>query len=142
MKTMSQRDPYEILGVPRDASQDDIRKAYRKLAHMYHPDKTGGNKEAETKLKEINGAYDILKNPEKRAQFDRFGTADGQPFGGFGGGAGGGFEAPFEDFFDILFGQGGKQRRGGGGQPGSDLELRLSVTLEEAAFGAKKTVRF
>ena len=86
------RDLYEILGVARGASQDEIRKAYLKLAHKYHPDKTGGDKAAEDKLKEINGAYDVLKNPEKRAQYDQFGAADGQPFGGggFGGGFGGG----------------------------------------------------
>ena len=144
------KDLYEILGVSRDAPQDELRKAYLKLAHKYHPDKTGGDKSAEDKLKEVNAAYDTLKNPEKRAQYDRFGTTDGQPgfggggFGGAGfGGGGGGYEAPFEDFFDMLFGQGG--RKGGGGpasQPGNDLELRLSVTLKEAAFGAKKKLRY
>jgi molecular chaperone DnaJ len=142
---MAQIDLYEILGVSREASQEEIRKAYLKLAHKYHPDKTGGDKPAEEKLKEVNAAYDILKNPEKRSHYDRFGSTNGQPFseggfGGFGGGAGGGFEAPFEDFFDMLFGQGSKRR--GGGQPGSDLELRLSITLEDAAFGVKKTVSF
>ena len=84
-------DLYEMLGVERTASQEQIRKAYLKLAHKYHPDKTGGDKEAEEKLKKINGAYDILKNPEKRAQYDRFGSTDGQGFSGFGGqGFGGG----------------------------------------------------
>ncbi len=141
-------DLYEMLGVPRDASQEQIRKAYLKLAHKYHPDKTGGDKEAEEKLKQINAAYDILKTPEKRAQYDRFGSTDAQ--GGFGGGGfggggfgggGQGFEAPFEDFFDMLFGQGGK-RGGGGAKAGNDLELRLGITLEEAAFGAKKKIRY
>ncbi len=140
------RDLYEILGVPRTASQDEIRKAYLKLAHKYHPDKTGGDKEAEEKLKEINGAYDILKNTEKRAQYDRFGSTDGQPFGGGGFGAdfgGGGGDSPFEDLFDMLFGQGqGRRRQGSRGEPGADLEFTLKITLEEAALGAKKTIRF
>jgi len=141
---MPQRDLYEILGVPRTASQDEIRKAYLKLAHKYHPDKTGGDKAAEDKLKEVNAAYDVLKNVDKRAQYDQFGSTDGQPFGagGFGGGfGGGGFEAPFEDFFDMLFGQ-GTRRRAATGRPGNDLELRLSITLEEAAAGSKKKVRY
>ena len=141
------QDLYSILGVSRDSSQDEIRKAYLKLAHKYHPDKTGGDKEAETKLKEINAAYDVLKSKEKRAQYDQFGTTDGSnPFGG--GGAGGfggqGFEAPFEDFFDVLFGQGGSRKRGGGGggQAGNDLELRLNISLKDAFKGVKKKVRF
>ena len=99
MSAMSKsKDYYELLGVPRDAPADQIRKAYLKLAHKYHPDKTGGDKAAEDKLKEINEAYDVLKNPEKRARYDQFGTADafsggGPGFGGgfgFGGGGGGG----------------------------------------------------
>lgn len=140
-------DLYEILGVQRDASQDEIRKAYLKLAHKYHPDKTGGDKAAEDKLKEVNAAYDILKSPEKRRQYDQFGAAGPQGFGGggFGSGGAGGFEAPFDDFFDMLFGQGGGRRRAGGApgsRPGNDLELRLTITLEEAAAGVKKKVRF
>ena len=143
---MAQRDLYEVLGVSREASQDEVRKAYLKLAHKYHPDKTGGDKAAEERLKEINAAYDVLKNPEKRAQYDRFG-AEGNPFGGGGGGSpfgGGSFEGGFEDIFDMLFGRGGGSRRGGGPrpQPGNDLELQLSISLEEAATGVKKTVRF
>jgi len=138
---MPTKDLYEILGVSREASQDEVRKAYLKLAHKYHPDKTGGDKAAEEKLKEVNGAYEVLKNPEKRAQYDRFGNTEGMGgFGGFGGDAGG---APFEDFFDMLFGQGGRSRqRGSAAQPGNDLELRLGITLHDAAFGAKKEVRF
>jgi len=141
-------DLYEILGVSKTASQEEIRKAYLKLAHKYHPDKTGGDKAAEEKLKEVNAAYDVLKNTEKRAQYDRFGSVDGQPFGGGAGGFGGsgfggqGFEAPFEDFFDMLFGQGTRRRQGPVAQPGNDLELRLGITLKEAALGVKKTVRF
>jgi len=142
-------DLYEILGVSKSASQEEIRKAYLKLAHKYHPDKTGGDKAAEDKLKEINAAYDILKNPEKRRQYDQFGTADGQPFGGFGQGFGQGYggdfgESPFGDLFDMLFGQGGRagQRGANRPQPGHDLEYELSVTLSEVAKGCKKTISF
>ena len=91
----AQKDYYDILGVARDATADQVRKAYLKLAHKYHPDKTGGDKAAEEKLKEINQAYDILKNPEKRRKYDQFGHmgeqmgAGGEPFGGFGFGGGG-----------------------------------------------------
>lgn len=136
------KDLYEILGVARDASQDDVRKAYLKLAHKYHPDKTGGDKAAEEKLKEVNAAYDVLKNPEKRAKYDRFGDQSAGGFEGFGGGGGQGFEAPFEDFFDMLFGQGGQGRRRSAAQPGNDLEMRITLTLEEAARGTTKKVKF
>lgn len=139
----AQKDLYEILGVDRTASDEELRRAYLKLAHKYHPDKTGGDKEAEDKLKEINAAYDVLKNPEKRRQYDSFGSM-GEQMGGFGGGGGGfgaGFDSPFEDFFDMLFGRGGGTRRQSA-RPGSDLEVRVSLTLEEAAFGTKKNVRF
>ena len=148
MNQMSQRDYYEVLGVSRDASTDEVRKAYLKLAHKYHPDKTGGDKAAETQLKEINEAYDVLKNADKRAKYDQFGHMGEQMgaggFGGGFGGGGGGFEAPFDDFFDTLFGRGG----GGGGrgrrgaQPGHDLEYRVAITLREAAKGVQKKVKF
>ncbi len=143
-----ERDLYEILGVSRDAAEGEIRKAYLKLAHKHHPDKTGGDKTSEDKLKEINAAYDVLKNKEKRAQYDQYGQ-EGNPFGGggpFGGGTRGtgGFEAPFDDLFDMLFGG----RGGRGGQrrssavPGNDIEARMSITLQEAALGCKKEVKF
>lgn len=143
------RDLYEILGVSRTATQDEIRKAYLKLAHTHHPDKTGGDKAAEQKLKEINQAYDILKNPDKRSQYDTMGSgmggfgSDFSGFGGFGGGQG--FEAAgFDDLFDVLFGRG--SARGGGRRqasvPGNDLEYRMAIDLEEAAEGIRKTIRF
>jgi molecular chaperone DnaJ len=136
------RDYYEVLGVSRDASQEEIRKAYLKLAHKYHPDKTGGDKAAENKLKEINEAYDTLKNAEKRSRYDRFGAA-GEAFGGAGGFSGfgfesGGFDSPFEDFFDVLFGRGSGGGRRRAARPGNDLEARVSITLKEAATGVHK----
>ena len=139
---------YDILGVPKNASEEDIRKAYRQLAHKYHPDKTGGDKEAEAHLKEINEAYDTLKNKEKRARYDRFG-ADGMRFGGgqagFGGFGGGGFESgsPFDDIFDAFFGGGGRAQRGAPrATAGSDLEYRVTMTLRDAATGKKHNLRF
>jgi molecular chaperone DnaJ len=136
-----------MLGVSRKASQDEIRKAYLKLAHKYHPDKTGGDKAAEDKLKEVNAAYDVLKNTEKRSQYDQFGSTDGSnPFagGGFGGGGAGGFDAPFEDLFDMFFGQGGgsRGRRRSGARPGSDLEYTMQIDLKEAAHGTTKKIRY
>jgi molecular chaperone DnaJ len=142
-----QKDYYDILGVPRNATEDEVRKAYLKLAHKYHPDKTGGDKAAEEKLKTINAAYDTLKNPQKRAQYDRFGHAAEQ-FAGTGGFTGGfgdfdfgatGADTPFGDFFDVLFGRSGARRRTV--SPGRDLETRVTITLREAAFGVKKPVR-
>ncbi|MCK5863020.1 MAG: molecular chaperone DnaJ [Candidatus Hydrogenedentes bacterium] len=139
-------DLYEVIGVSKSSSQQELRKAYLKLAHKYHPDKTGGDKVAEDKLKEINAAYDILKNPDKRKQYDQFGNTDGQPFGGFGQGFGGNAgESPFGDLFDTLFGQGGGRqgRRGANrAQPGHDLEYELSITLKEVSEGCKKTISF
>jgi len=152
---MATKDFYDILGVSRQASQDEIRKAYLKLAHKYHPDKTGGDKAAEEKLKEINEAYDTLKNPDKRSQYDRFGHVGagfGQGFGGssgFGGFGFGfenasGFDTPFEDFFDVLFGRsaGRNRRRSPAARPGNDLERRVTISLKEAATGVTRSIRF
>jgi molecular chaperone DnaJ len=141
---MAQRDYYEILGVAKDASQEEIRKAYLKLAHQHHPDKTGGNKASEDKLKEINEAYDTLKNPEKRSRYDAMGSSGFGDFAsGFGGGGAAGFDAPFDDFFDVLFGgRGGRAGRGRAVRPGADLEYRATITLREAAKGLKKTIHF
>ncbi|MCP4644717.1 MAG: molecular chaperone DnaJ [bacterium] len=142
------KDFYDLLGVSRDASADEIRRAYLKLAHKYHPDKTGGDKVAEDKLKEINEAYDTLKNPDKRSRYDQFGHMGeqfGSDGGGFGFGGSGGFEGPFDDFFDVLFGRGGGGgggRRRAAGRPGNDLEYRVRVSLKEAATGTSKKIRF
>ena len=149
---MAKRDYYEVLGIAKNASGDEIKKAYRTLARKYHPDV---NKEAgaETKFKEINEAYQTLSDDKKRAAYDQFGHA-GQQFGGAGGfegfdfsdlfrggGFGGGFtgnfgESPFEDLFDTFFG--GGQRHKAGPRRGDDLRYDLEVTLEEAAKGVTK----
>ena len=145
---MAKRDYYEVLGVARDAGEDDLKKAYRKLAMQWHPDRNQGNVEAEAKFKELNEAYDVLKDAEKRAAYDRFGHAafeQGGPGGGggFGGGGpfgGGGFEDIFEEMFGR-FGGGGRGQRAAAGR-GADLRTQVEVSLEEAFAGAKKTIRF
>ena len=138
---MSKKDYYEVLGLSRNASEDEIKKAYRKLAREYHPDVNPGNNEAEAKFKEVSEAYEILKDTQTRARYDQFGHA-GTQNGGFGGA--GGFGGPgggFEDIFDMFFGGGfGGQRSRRGPQRGADLRLDLEITLEEAAFGAEKEI--
>src|SRR5690349_8632485 len=142
------QDYYEMLGVGRSASADDIKKAYRKLAMQHHPDRNHDNKDAERKFKEINHAYDILKDPEKRAAYDRYGPAAFEggagpngPAGGFHG-QGFDFGSVFGDIFDEMFGG----SRGGrpGGRPdmrGQDLRFNLEITLEQAYGGTEATVR-
>ena len=143
---MAKRDYYEVLGVARDAGEDDLKKSYRKLAMKWHPDRNQGDVEAEAKFKELNEAYDVLKDAEKRAAYDRFGHAafeQGGPGGGGGGGGpfgGGGFEDIFEEMFGR-FGGGGRGQRAAAGR-GADLRTQVEVSLEEAFAGAKKTIRF
>lgn len=141
------RDYYEVLGVPRTATKDEIKKAYRKLAMQYHPDKNPGNKEAEAKFKEASHAADILLDDQKRAMYDRMGHAAEQ--GGMGGGGfSGGFTGDFGDlgdifgdiFGDILGGQRGRGRRRSRAQAGDDLQTEMTVTFEEAAFGVEKEI--
>ena len=143
---MAKRDYYEILGVQRDASDDDLKKAYRRLALKYHPDRNQGDKEAEARFKELNEAYDILKDGEKRAAYDRFGH--GAFEGGMGGGPGGpGAGGPFggfEDIFEEMFGRfggggNGRRQRQASGR-GADLRTSVEIGLEEAFAGAKKTI--
>ncbi|MBW8270169.1 molecular chaperone DnaJ [Caldovatus aquaticus] len=147
---MAKRDYYEVLGVGRDASEEDLKKAYRKLALKYHPDRNQGDKQAEARFKEINEAYDVLKDPEKRAAYDRYGHAAFDPSlasgaGGFGGGGFGGaspFGGSFEDIFEEMFGR--FTGRGPGGRAagrGADLRQQVEISLEEAFAGTKKTIR-
>lgn len=139
---MSNQDFYETLGVARSASEDDIKKAYRKLAMKYHPDRNPDNKEAEDKFKEIQKAYAILSDKEKKAAYDQSGHAGVDPnmgAGGFGGGFGGAQGFDFSDIFSQMFGGAG----GGGRQPnyqGADLQYAVEITLEEAAKGVKKRI--
>jgi len=138
----TKRDYYEILGVSRTATDDEIRKAYRKLAHQYHPDKTGGDKEAEEKFKEIGEAYAVLSDAEKRAQYDRFGHAE-PGFQGFEGSATspfGGFEDMFGDVFQDFFGR--PSRRRTAARSGADLRFDLQISLKEAAVGTDKDINF
>lgn len=141
---MAKQDYYELLGVSRDASDRDIKRAYRKLAMKYHPDRNPGDKEAEDKFKEISEAYEVLSDAQKKAAYDQFGHAgvDGQAGGFGGGGFGGDFSDIFGDVFGDIFGGGG----GGGGrrrssvQRGADLRYNLDLTLEEAVRGCEKTL--
>jgi molecular chaperone DnaJ len=146
---MAQRDYYEILGVARDAEQDVIKKAYRKLAMQFHPDKNPDDKESEEKFKEAASAYEVLSDPQKRAQYDRFGH---QAFSG-GRGGGGGFQdvddifANFGDIFGDFFGGGaaggGRQRRGRNeARRGSDLRYITEVTLKEVISGVERDIEF
>lgn len=137
------RDYYEILGVNKDASEDEIKKAYRSLAKKYHPDLNPDNKEAEAKFKEVNQAYEILSDPEKRSRYDRFGHAGVDPqAGGYGEGFGG-FGDIFDDIFDI-FGGGGFSSRGSrrsGPVRGADLRYNLNLEFKEAVFGVEKEIQ-
>ncbi len=160
---MAKRDYYEVLGVSKNASDDEIKKAYRKLAVKYHPDKNPGDKEAEEKFKEISEAHEVLSDKQKRARYDQFGHAGvnggaGNPFGGgnpfgqggafnfngqefhfdFGGGQGGTFAgAGLDDILSNLFGFGGGRRRP---TRGADYRTQITVDFKEAIFGATKTI--
>ena len=137
------RDYYEVLGVDKSASDADIKKAYRKLAKQYHPDMNPGDKTAEGKFKEANEAYEVLSEPQKRAQYDQFGHA-GMNAGGFNGGFGdfdfGGFGDIFETFFGGSGFGGRTSRTGRGPQKGADIKLSMELSFEEAAFGVEKEV--
>ena len=139
---MSKRDYYEVLGVNRDAGDDEIKKAYRKLAMKFHPDRNPDNKEAEEKFKEAKEAYEMLSDPQKKAAYDRYGHAGVDPSMGAGPGAQGfdGFADAFGDIFGDLFGGGGRGGRSNVYR-GADLRYNLEITLEEAARGAEKTIR-
>ena len=153
---MAKRDFYEVLGVGKSADEKDLKAAYRKLAKQFHPDANPGDKQAEAKFKEINEAYDVLKDPQKKAAYDRFGH---QAFeGGMGGGRGPGgagfgpeFNSSMSDIFEDLFGDfmggGGRSRRGGGGRGGTgasrgaDLRYNMEISLTEAFSGKTAQIR-
>jgi molecular chaperone DnaJ len=152
---MSKRDYYDILGVDKNAGEAELKKAYRKKAMKFHPDRNKGDTEAEKKFKEASEAYDVLRDPQKRQRYDQFGHS-GVNGGGFGGSSDFGnanFEDIFSHFSDIfgsdIFGgdafggrsQSRSRRRRGSGRPGSDMKLRVALTLEEIAEGVEKTLK-
>ncbi|MEG2017924.1 MAG: molecular chaperone DnaJ [Clostridium sp.] len=139
---MANKDFYEVLGIDKSASDEDIKKAFKKLALKYHPDRNQGDAEAEEKFKEINEAYQVLSDPEKRQRYDQFGTADfngaGGGFDGFDFGGFGGFGDIFGDIFGGGFGGGGTKN---GPRKGADLEYDLTLTFEEAMTGCEKEIK-
>jgi molecular chaperone DnaJ len=142
------RDYYEVLGLQKGASEDEIKKAYRKLAKKYHPDMNPGDAEAEVKFKEVNEAYSILSDSEKKSRYDQFGHAGVDPnfgaggsgFGGFGGF--GGMDFDMGDIFSSFFGGGSSSQRKNGPIRGDDVITRIVISFEEAAFGCTKTINF
>lgn len=133
---MAKRDYYEILGVERGASEQEIKKAYRRIAMKYHPDRNPDDKNAEDKFKEATEAYEVLSNEQKRGAYDQYGHAGVDPNSGFGGGQGfGNFSDIFGDVFGDIFGGGGGGRRRGGPARGSDLQYNLQLDLEQAVRG-------
>lgn len=143
---MAKRDFYEILGVAKNASDEEIKKAYRKLAMKFHPDRNPDSKGAEDKFKEAKEAYEMLSDPQKREAYDRFGHAGVDPNVGGGGGGGfagaGGFSDAFGDIFGDIFGGGAGRARGGAQvYRGADLRYNLDITLEQAAHGFDTTIR-
>ncbi|WP_255990101.1 molecular chaperone DnaJ [Chitinolyticbacter albus] len=143
---MAKKDYYDILGVNRDADDDEIKKAYRKLAMKYHPDRNPDSKDAEDKFKEAKEAYEILSEPQKRAAYDQYGHAGVDPQAGMGGGGfgGGGFADAFSDIFGDIFGGGGRGGGGGGRSNvyrGADLRYNMEISLEEAARGVEKQIK-
>src|SRR5512147_443814 len=156
MATGQKQDYYELLGAAKDASEEDLKKAYRKKAIQYHPDKNPGNKQAEEMFKKVSEAYEVLKDADKRAAYDRFGHAAFAQGTGVRGGGGptGGFHDPFDIFREVFGGSGGSifeeffgggqdfggRRSRGGPQRGSDLRYEMEITFVEAVFGTEKEI--
>ena len=140
------RDYYEVLGVQKSASQDEIKKAYRKLAKQYHPDMNPGDKTAEQKFKEVNEAYDVLSDDDKRSKYDQYGHAAFDPSMGGGSGFGGfgGADFDFGDIFSSFFGGGGSSSARNRNAPvrGEDVATRVTISFDEAVFGCKKEISF
>ena len=140
---VTKRDYYEVLGLDKGADEQAIKKAYRKLAMKYHPDRNAGDKESEEKFKELNEAYEVLSDSNKKARYDQFGHAGvgGNGQGGFEGHAGfGGFDDIFGDIFDMFGGGFSNGRKKSGPQKGADLKYELGINFEEAAFGVEKEI--
>jgi len=141
---MAKRDYYEILGVPRSADADTLKKSYRKLAMKWHPDRNPGDEKAEQTFKDINEAYEVLKDPEKRAMYDRMGHEAFSAAAGGGGARGGfdfGFGSSFADIFDEMFGEMRGGRRSQGPQRGADLRYNMTITLDDAFKGSQATIK-
>jgi molecular chaperone DnaJ len=141
---MSKRDYYEVLGVTRTCTEVELKASYRKLAMQHHPDRNPGDSECEHKFKELCEAYDVLKDGDKRAAYDRFGHAAFEQGMGGGHGFGNDFASSFADIFEDLFGMGGRRGRGGGGtgrERGSDLRYNMEISLEEAYVGKTAQIR-
>lgn len=139
------KDPYETLGVGKNATEDEVKRAYRKLAQKYHPDRNKGDSSAESKFKEANAAYEILSDKQKRSQYDQYGSAAfGQGAGGGGGAGFGGFDfngfegGGFADIFESFFGGGSRSGSRSASQRGDDKEVHISITFEESVFGVEK----
>ncbi|MGC1465212.1 MAG: molecular chaperone DnaJ [Pseudolabrys sp.] len=138
---MSKRDYYEVLGVVRTCSESELKTAYRKLAMQHHPDRNPGDSECEHRFKELNEAYDVLKDGDKRAAYDRFGHAAFEQGMGGGHGFGADFGSTFSDIFEGIFGMGGGRQRSGGRERGTDLRYNMEISLEDAFEGKTAQVR-